>query len=561
MRFIFESNCIFIPNFKLMLIRSILFVWFSLVSFGLLSAQPAKPSTKAGQKDSLQIVSLIDKSWEYNRSDPAGSLTYARKALELSRDIDDPLLTALSMNAMGVVYYYVSDYEEALDFFFRTLKLYKEQNDMRRMISTYTNIGNCYEKMRAPEEALKYQQEALALLKNTDLRSLHASVLNNIGSIYMQQEYYSKALGFHLRSLAMKKALNELSYIGFSYQNIGIGYQRTGNYQKSISYLDSAMTIFRQSNNLVDQANVLIELGLVASELNQPARAISLLDSAIALSEETDNLNSKILALQNLSSVYEKMEDPGRSLAYHKVYSLLKDSLAAINREQKIMQLNALYEIEQQNEQLQQLQQTVAHESKLKTVAIVLAICIGIMLLLTFYYIRLRAIHQKQKDQILMLENEKQARNLEMKNVALMTNQLQQLQKKELLEKIKGRLDDLSGKTGISEKKLKDLKNLVKDNLRFDAGWEQFKLHFENVHPAFFSDLEEAFPTLTSNEKRLCAYMKLNLSAKEIARLLGVSDKSVHMARYRMKKKMAVSAETDLHEVIRHMGPVPEPNH
>ena len=95
---------------------------------------------------------------------------------------------------------------------------------------------------------------------------------------------------------------------------------------------------------------------------------------------------------------------------------------------------------------------------------------------------------------------------------------------------------------------------MIKENLLFVTGWDQLKLHFERVHPCFFQDLENAFTNLTANEKRHCAYIKLNLSTKEIASLLNVSDKSVQMARYRMKKKMMIEPETELQEVIYALG-------
>ncbi len=85
---------------------------------------------------------------------------------------------------------------------------------------------------------------------------------------------------------------------------------------------------------------------------------------------------------------------------------------------------------------------------------------------------------------------------------------------------------------------IKEIKSAIKNEIQSDTDWDKFKIHFEHIHPSFFEELNEKYPTLTTNEIRLAAYYHLNMSAKEIATLLNINPTSVHRAKSRLNKKM-----------------------
>lgn len=84
----------------------------------------------------------------------------------------------------------------------------------------------------------------------------------------------------------------------------------------------------------------------------------------------------------------------------------------------------------------------------------------------------------------------------------------------------------------------------------YDDEWERLKVHFDTVHSGFFSRLKTQFPELTQSELQHCSYIKLQLQTKEIARMLNIDPKSVQASRYRIKKKMSLTIESDLREII-----------
>ena len=95
------------------------------------------------------------------------------------------------------------------------------------------------------------------------------------------------------------------------------------------------------------------------------------------------------------------------------------------------------------------------------------------------------------------------------------------------------------------------INSAVGDSLKADDDWDRFKLHFESVHPGFFTKLKERYSELTENDLRLCAYLRIGLRTKEIATMLTVSPASINTARYRMRKKLNLAKDESLDDLIR----------
>ena len=87
-------------------------------------------------------------------------------------------------------------------------------------------------------------------------------------------------------------------------------------------------------------------------------------------------------------------------------------------------------------------------------------------------------------------------------------------------------------------------------SLNVAGDWEKVTLHFEKIHPEFFAQLRHHSPALTPNELKQCAYVKLNLSNKEIAALLNIEAGSVKISHYRIKKKMGLEEGESLRSFI-----------
>lgn len=139
------------------------------------------------------------------------------------------------------------------------------------------------------------------------------------------------------------------------------------------------------------------------------------------------------------------------------------------------------------------------------------------------------------------IRNELLQERLEANQRELASTTLYVVQKNEMLAGLKTQLQELD-KLYPNNKQhgLQGIESLLQSNLYLDADWAKFRLHFEQVHPQFFGELQAKHPSLTKNETRLYAYFHINLSTKEIAALLNIDPASVRRAKTRLHKKMAM---------------------
>jgi DNA-binding CsgD family transcriptional regulator len=85
---------------------------------------------------------------------------------------------------------------------------------------------------------------------------------------------------------------------------------------------------------------------------------------------------------------------------------------------------------------------------------------------------------------------------------------------------------------------------------KMDKDWEQFAQHFDHVHSDFLKNIKLSYPNLSPHELKLCAYLRMNLSSKEIAQLESISVRGVEIGRYRLRKKLKISTEINLFDFL-----------
>lgn len=161
----------------------------------------------------------------------------------------------------------------------------------------------------------------------------------------------------------------------------------------------------------------------------------------------------------------------------------------------------------------------------------------------------------RQKDQIVEMsarEKELLQQQLEGKERELSSSALFDFQKNELLNNLLKELERLDIVTNrLYAPDIKKISRQIKGASDLDKSWNNFKLHFDEVHPGFFDDVYKKFPGLTNNEQRTCAYLRIGLGNKEIALLTNVESGSVRKALTRLKKKLDLGIEQDLRDYIK----------
>ncbi len=153
---------------------------------------------------------------------------------------------------------------------------------------------------------------------------------------------------------------------------------------------------------------------------------------------------------------------------------------------------------------------------------------------------------------LISLKNEKLQNEINFKNSELATSAMHLVQKGELLNRVKNELTQLikvlDNTNGITDLK-KTIKVLIEDE-KTDKDWENFMHHFDKVHSDFVIKIKERHIALSGNDLKLCAYLRMNLSTKEIAQLMNISIRGVEISRYRLRKKLGIEAQSSLFQYL-----------
>jgi DNA-binding CsgD family transcriptional regulator len=155
------------------------------------------------------------------------------------------------------------------------------------------------------------------------------------------------------------------------------------------------------------------------------------------------------------------------------------------------------------------------------------------------------------KNEKLEVEVEKEKALIERKNSEMANFALQVTQKNEILSDVKKRLLVESIKVNPQSKiEIEKIIQTIDKDMEPGIDWDQFELHFDQVHGDFIKRLKNKYPQLTPNDLRMCAYLRMNISTKEIAPLMRISVRGVEISRYRLRKKLNLDRSVSLTDYI-----------
>jgi len=160
---------------------------------------------------------------------------------------------------------------------------------------------------------------------------------------------------------------------------------------------------------------------------------------------------------------------------------------------------------------------------------------------------------EQSEQEIVRLQNEKLENEVQFKNKELALATMHLVQKGEILSSIQEELQKTLQKTQDGKALRDDLQRImrmVQYDTQLDNDWEQFAVHFDSVYGDFLKRLRERHPQLSPYDLRLSAYLRMNLSSKELAHLMNISVRGVEGSRYRLRKKLNLGGEDHLVEYL-----------
>jgi len=158
-------------------------------------------------------------------------------------------------------------------------------------------------------------------------------------------------------------------------------------------------------------------------------------------------------------------------------------------------------------------------------------------------------ISEDSKKEIDRLLNEKLRTEIDLKNDRLTTITMLFMNKNEFIQDVRKRIETYLNQGG-SKQELKRLIKTIDENLSDNDSWDQFAYHFDQVHGDYLKKLSDSNVKLSPREIKLAAFLRMNMSSKEISNLLNITPRSVELARYRLRKKLKLDRDQNLVEYL-----------
>ncbi|MES2836604.1 MAG: tetratricopeptide repeat protein [Bacteroidota bacterium] len=369
--------------------------------------------------DSQKVNSLNKLFGYYSTTNNDSALIIAEKALEIAKIIKYEKGEAASYNNLGTVYFYTGNNAKALTSFLAAAKIHEKHYDEKsikdasyneNLSTSYNNIGIIYQRQKLYEQAENYFRKSIAIDEKTGDKIGLAHCYNNIGTIKEETNKYDEAIKNYEIALQLKQEVNDTLGIPSTLINMAVIRMNQNKFHESLAYLEKAYSMSVRANNIQDQALVLINKGDLFYLTKDYPTAIVNYQKGIEICKSQNYFQFLSYAYNNVSLAYYYMKDFQKAYDYYQKYTSTKDSLYNSENAKVLHELEAKYETEGKEKEIKLLtsDKEIKDLELNKKKIIIYAFIGGSILLAFFVFMALRANVQKRKiNQELDIKNQK----------------------------------------------------------------------------------------------------------------------------------------------------------
>jgi tetratricopeptide (TPR) repeat protein/DNA-binding CsgD family transcriptional regulator len=500
--------------------------------------------------DTLRIQAALNLAVNYAHIHPQKALEYAEISLEWAQKIKNKRLIAKANNEAGIAYFNLGLLEQAALHISKFMEYAQEHNLSKEMSEALINISAVRLQLKQFEkaekillEALKVSLQRVAETNDSIPKFALATIYNNLGVVSKEKGDIKGAENYYLQGIYTIQDIHSQHYnLANLYNNLGMIYIISGDYEQALVALEKALDIRVDNNDKQGVAASYRNLGVYSEKVNNEKLAKQYYYKAISIARETENKTLLEGIYENVYNLYQKTNNADSALKY---YILLKEQQELINSDETNKVLLGM----ELTMQFQEKEKLRLAEQKRKDqwyyfvglLLLLLATIIGLLYVLSqarLRRLRLETTNSELANKNLQLMKDQLELDLETKNKELVTNVMYQIKRNEMMDEMVQKL--LKNSSHFRKENQALIKSIIQDLEQMMGGnmWNEFEMRFQHVHNDFYIKLNAINPELTPNERRLCAFLRLTMSTKEIASITGQSQRSIEVARTRLRKKL-----------------------
>ncbi len=343
--------------------------------------------------DTAKVDILNEISWEYSYSVPKECINYGQQAVDLAnkagyykglgegyknigngyknkgsldsailfynfavdeyKKIDDKIGIARTINNIGLIHFYQSNYYEGIQELQKALDYAEESGDLKTISICLNNTGLIMYAMKDYDKAIKYYQKSLKIKKELDDKKGISNCNNNIANIYADQKIYKLALVNYMKTLEISKEISDKQGTVMALLNIGQIFFELELYDKSMPYYEEAIEISEETGNKIGIITSYVAFANFDYNDKNYNEAIKKANYALELAKPAKYLTEikKIYLL--LANCYSETGNYKLSNEYMFLYKNLSDSLLKVQNDKNILELEAIYQNEKKEKEIE----------------------------------------------------------------------------------------------------------------------------------------------------------------------------------------------------------------
>jgi signal transduction histidine kinase len=332
----------------------------------------------------------------------------------------------------GLAEYYLSNYSGALDFYSNASTIFQKNKLKKEYANVLQNLGLVYYSLKQPERAADYYNQSLDIYLEIKDNENIAGIYQNLGILYYNRNSDSLALEYYNKSIEYYKEQHDLKRIGITYSNIGLIYLNEKEALKAYKNFEKSLAYFTKTRFTLGQMWVFNNMGTALIMQNKQDEAVTYFINSLDIARKIDNDEGILTNYSDLAKYYEKQGQFNTSLRYYKDYTQLKDSLGKVNSDDKISELEKVYQMESQERMQAEL---ISKNKRQKTQLWAISGFLSVLILASL--IILSAYYQKRKAEKKLAEHRTDLENLVEKRTIELQKQISERKIAEESDKLK----------------------------------------------------------------------------------------------------------------------------
>jgi tetratricopeptide (TPR) repeat protein len=498
-------------------------------------------------------TSLLADQYARIRSFNNESTQLHQQAIAMAKENRLELMEAICTFRMGRYYYNFKKYPPAFEYLIRADNYFKNRayRDVPNVDEILHFMAGIYYESGNSEMAEEYLKDILQLPQPGAY--IRKQTLNTLALISRQRNNIETALDYFQQTLGAAMAEQDSVWMGISYTNIAMILDLQEKYDSAYQLFEKGYALSHKYKEWTHAFICLLGMAKIDIHHGNMSLAEKKIQEA-GTSPVIYTLNTRKLWYETLVMFYKAKKEPGLALEAQNKLVAVKDSITISKDQKAYRDIQLRIEMEKHLNEIGKLESEKRAEAlKRNGIIIVLALLIVVLLLWYWSY----RIKVRSNAAILQADKMRAEEKLKYARQLLQNFTENSRQKNELIVQFAAELEKL--KTGMPAHtmytgKLQEVEKLMQsNNILSDEEWESFRDLFDKVHKGFFQRLQEKFPELSVQEVRFITLIRLGISEKEIANMMGIGENEVVAAKNTLWNRMLKGSDQTLDEVIKNI--------